>query len=366
MGLLRLAAAGHRVTALTGGGTAMIGDPSGKSAERPLLTADDVAGNARAIASQLARVLGDDVRMIDNAEWLRPLGAIEFMRDVGKHFPVNQMLAKDTVKSRLETGISYTEFSYMLLQAYDFLELYRRHGVTVQIGGSDQWGNITAGVELIRRAAGGAAHALTYPLLTTSSGKKLGKTESGAVWLDAERTSPYAFYQYWVNTDDADVARLLRVFTLIPDADIDALVEAHTKSPGARTAQRRLAEGVTRRVHGSIVDAAIAVSDTVFDSERDPAELDDAAFAMLRDNIPSAMVGAPTADGPALIDTVASLYEISKGDVRRVIEQGGLSINRVRVTAEKTRIEAADAVRGQWLLVRKGKRDVRLLERARE
>jgi tyrosyl-tRNA synthetase len=363
MGLLRLAQAGHRVIALAGGGTALIGDPGGKSAERPLLSVDEVAANADAIAAQLSRVLGGEVRVINNADWLRPLGAIEFLRDVGKHFPVNQMLAKDTVKSRLETGISFTEFSYMLLQAYDYLQLFSRHGVTLQIGGSDQWGNITAGVELIRRSAAGEAHALTYPLITTASGKKLGKTEAGAVWLDAARTSPYAFYQYWVNTDDADVGRLLRLFTLLPDADIDALLAAHERAPGARTAHRALAEDVTRRVHGELVRSAIAVSDTVFDPERDPAQLSDDEFAMLRDNIPSLQLAA-TSD-TRLLDCMATLYDVSKGEARRVVGQGGLSINRARVAPEKETLSAADAIRGRWLLFRKGKRDVRLAELVR-
>lgn len=365
MGLLRLAEAGHTVIALTGGGTAMIGDPSGKSSERPLLSADEVAVQARAIGAQLQRVLGDRVRALDNAAWLQPLRTIEFLRDVGKHFPVNQMLAKETVKLRLETGISYTEFSYMLLQAYDYLELHRRHGVTLQIGGSDQWGNITAGVELIRRATGGAAHALTYPLLTTASGKKLGKTEAGAVWLDASLTSPYAFYQYWINTDDADVGRLLRVFTLVSDEEIAAIVAAHESNPGARGAQRRLAEDVTRRIHGDDADAAIAVSDTIFDSERDPAALRDREFGMLAENIPTQTLTGDPATWPPMVEIVSALFGVSKGDVRRLLDQGGLSLNRKRVSAETRTLSATDAIRGEWLVFRKGKRDVRLVRVAR-
>ena len=359
MGLLRLIEGGHTVIAVAGGGTALIGDPGGKSAERPLLSLDEVAANCQAIASQLSRVLGADIRVIDNATWLKPLGAIAFLRDVGKHFPVNQMLAKDTVKSRLETGISYTEFSYMLLQAYDFLQLYQHHGVSLQIGGSDQWGNITAGVELIRRSVAGEAHALTYPLITTASGKKLGKTESGAVWLDAKLTSPYAFYQYWVNTEDADAGRLLRLFTLLPEEEIAGLLAQQEREPGARPAQRALAADVTRRVHGALVDSAIAVSETVFDPDRDPAKLSDDEFAMLRDNIPSA---SWPQDGAAFLDNVAALFGVSKGEMRRVIGQGGLSLNRDRVAADRTSIGASEAIRGRWLLFRKGKRDVRLAE----
>src|SRR3954465_11206657 len=227
MGLAQLQRAGHRPIALVGGGTGMIGDPSGKSAERQLLSAGEIDANSRAIEKQLAQFLefagAQAARMRDNAEWLRPLKAVDFMRDVCKHFTINYMLAKDSVQSRIEGGISFTEFSYMLLQAYDFLELSRRDGVTLQMGGSDQWGNITAGMELIRRVEGKTAHALTMPLVTTASGTKFGKTESGAVWLDPERTSPYKFYQYWVNVDDRDAGRYLRLFTLMSRAEVKEL-----------------------------------------------------------------------------------------------------------------------------------------------
>jgi tyrosyl-tRNA synthetase len=217
MGLAHLQRFGHRPVALVGGGTGMIGDPSGKTSERQLASAEEIESNSRAIEKQLRRFLSFDGKnaalMRDNATWLRPLKAVEFMRDVGKHFTVNYMLAKDSVQSRIEGGISFTEFSYMLLQAYDFLELNRREGVTLQIGGSDQWGNITAGLELIRRVASKTAHALTMPLVTTASGTKFGKTEAGAVWLAATRTSPYKFYQYWINVDDRDAGKYLRLFT---------------------------------------------------------------------------------------------------------------------------------------------------------
>ncbi|HMF87626.1 MAG TPA: tyrosine--tRNA ligase, partial [Gemmatimonadaceae bacterium] len=227
MGLAHLQRAGHRPIALVGGGTGLIGDPSGKASERQLASVEDIEKNARSIEKQLERFLDftgpKAARMRDNAEWLRPLKAVEFMRDVGKHFTVNYMLAKDSVQSRLEGGISFTEFSYMLLQAYDFLELSRRDGVTLQIGGSDQWGNITAGLELIRRVAGKTAHALTMPLVTTASGSKFGKTEQGAVWLDPAQTSPYRFYQYWINVDDRDAGKYLRLFTLLSRQEIEAL-----------------------------------------------------------------------------------------------------------------------------------------------
>ncbi|MFL5480517.1 MAG: tyrosine--tRNA ligase, partial [Gemmatimonadaceae bacterium] len=219
MGLAHLQRSGHRPVGLVGGGTGMIGDPSGRTTERQLLSEEEIEANTRAIEKQLAHFLDFEgpnaAKMRDNAAWLRPLKAVEFMRDVGKHFTVNYMLAKESVQSRIEGGISFTEFSYMLLQAYDFLELFRREGVTLQMGGSDQWGNITAGMELIRRVEGKTAQALTMPLVTTASGTKFGKTESGAVWLDPERTSPYKFYQYWVNVDDRDVGKYLRLFTLM-------------------------------------------------------------------------------------------------------------------------------------------------------
>src|SRR4051812_4571467 len=227
MGLAHLQRAGHKPVALVGGGTGMIGDPSGKATERPLASIDEIESNAKAMAKQLERFLDFSgpraARMRDNAAWLRPLKAVEFMREVGKHFTVNYMLAKESVQSRIEGGISFTEFSYMLLQAYDFLELFRREGVTLQMGGSDQWGNITAGMELIRRIEGKSAHALTLPLVTTSSGSKFGKTEAGAVWLDPERTSPYKFYQYWINVDDRDASKYLRFFTMLSRKEIESL-----------------------------------------------------------------------------------------------------------------------------------------------
>jgi tyrosyl-tRNA synthetase len=360
MGLLRIAEAGHRVIALVGGGTALIGDPSGKSTERPLLSQDDVAANAAAIGAQLRRVLGDRVTMADNAEWLRPLGLVEFLRDIGKHFPVNQMLAKDTVKSRLETGISFTEFSYMLLQAYDYLQLHVRHGVTLQIGGSDQWGNITAGTELIRRSAGGDAHAMTFPLLTMAGGRKFGKTEGGAVWLDSERTSPYEFYQFWINTDDADVGRLLRIFTMLPDDAIERLERDHAAAPQARAAQRALALEVTTRVH-SAADAnrARAASDIVFDKHADPTRIDDSVYAMLAANVPSVR---RTADALGVAEVLEAAFEVSRSQARKLVAQGGVSANGLKLTPDAASLDVATAVRGRWFLLRKGGRDIAVVE----
>src|SRR3954468_2413752 len=258
MGLVHLQRFGHRPIALVGGGTGMIGDPSGRSTERQLMSLDEIAANARAIEKQLSHFLDFSgpraARMRDNATWLTQLKAVDFMRDIGKHFTVNYMLAKESVQSRIEGGISFTEFSYMLLQAYDYLELNRREGVSLQMGGSDQWGNITAGMELIRRVEGKTAHALTMPLVTTASGTKFGKTESGAVWLDPERTSSYKFYQYWINVDDRDVGKYLRLFTLMSRAEVEELDTSVANSPEKREAQQALARDVTARVHSA--DAA--------------------------------------------------------------------------------------------------------------
>src|SRR6185437_12182262 len=246
MGLVHLQRQGHRPYALVGGGTGMIGDPSGKTAERTLQTADQVLANSELIGKQLARFLdfsdrsGRGAILRNNADWLLKLSAIEFMRDVGKHLTVNYMMAKDSVKSRMEAGISYTEFSYMLLQAYDFVELRRRDGVTLQVGGSDQWGNMTAGVELVRRMDGAEAHAVTFPLLTTAAGAKFGKTEAGAVWLDADRTSPYQFFQFWINTDDRDAGRYLRLMTLLDREVIESLESDVMEHPERRRAQTAL------------------------------------------------------------------------------------------------------------------------------
>jgi tyrosyl-tRNA synthetase len=249
MGLVRLQEHGHRPVALVGGGTGLIGDPSGKTAERQLNARETIAANTAAIRAQLERLLDFEgpaaAAVADNAEWLGAMGAIDLLRDVGKHFSVNVMLAKESVRGRMETGISFTEFSYMLLQSYDFVELRRRLGVTVQVGGSDQWGNITAGTELVRRMDGAHAHGLTFPLLTTSSGQKFGKTEAGAVWLDAERTSPYQFFQFWMHAADADVGRLLRFYTLMPRDEIDELDRATAERPARREAQHALAYDVT-------------------------------------------------------------------------------------------------------------------------
>jgi tyrosyl-tRNA synthetase len=356
MGLVHLQRAGHRPIALVGGGTGLIGDPSGKASERPLSDASVVAANAAGIRSQLERFLDfggpSGARMVDNAEWLTQLGAIDFMRDVGKHFTVNYMLQKESVKGRMDAGISFTEFSYMLLQAYDFLELHRRYGVTLQVGGSDQWGNITAGIELIRRTVAQEAHGITFPLVATAAGTKFGKTESGAVWLDAKLTSPYKFYQFWINADDRDVGRYLRFFTLLPREEVEALDAASKERPEKREAQRALARDVTARVHGAeAVRAAEEVSGLLFGGG-DPSSLSIAALEALREEIPF-FSGSSLSEPQAVIDAVTSetgLFK-SRGDAKRMVQQGGVYLNGVRVDSG---LASLTPLHGKYVLVRKG------------
>jgi tyrosyl-tRNA synthetase len=368
--LVHLQRHGHRPIALVGGGTGMIGDPSGKTVERQLLTPAQVAENTAGIRAQLEKFLSFDgasaARMRDNAEWLTPLRLVEFLRDTGKHFTVNYMLQKESVRSRMDAGISFTEFAYMLLQAYDFLELERRDGVLLQLGGSDQWGNITAGIELIRRVDGVEAHGLTVPLVTTSTGTKFGKTEAGAVWLDAERTSPYAFYQFWLGTDDADVGRYLRYYTLLSRPEIEALDATTAAEPEKREGQKALARDVTRRVHGEAALAAAEQVSTFFFGGLDPRELTPEAFDILRAEAPFVEVGAAavTADGDASkLDVLklltASALAASNGAAKRLLEQGGVSVNKRKVGSADGLIDSSVALlAGGYVVVGKGKRDV--------
>ena len=371
MALVHLQRAGHVPVALVGGGTGMIGDPSGKTVERQLHTADVVEANTRALAAQLGRFLDFDgpraARMANNADWLGSLGALQFLRDVGKHFTVNYMLQKESVKTRLgsDGGISFTEFSYMLLQAYDYQELCQRDGVTLQIGGSDQWGNITAGTTLVRKSLGIDAHGLTVPLVTTASGTKFGKSEAGAVWLDAAMTSPYQFFQFWMNADDRDLPSYLRLFTLLPRDEIEALERTAAANPGGRDAQRALARDVTARVHG---DAAARVAEEVsalLFGGADPRSLTAAALEALRLEVPSATVpraGVAAGDGigvSALL--VAAGLAASKGAARRLVEQGGVSVNGRRLAADEPQIGDSELLVGGRVLLRKGARDYALV-----
>jgi len=363
MGLMHLQRAGHKPIALVGGGTGMIGDPSGKSAERSLQSLDVIAENARLIGAQLGRFLEfsgpSAARMANNADWLAPLGLLDFMRTTGKHFTVNYMLAKDSVKSRLDAGISYTEFTYMLLQAHDYAELHQRHGVTLQIGGSDQWGNMTAGLELIRRTSGAEAHVFTCPLVTTASGQKFGKSEAGAVYLDPARTSPYKFYQFWLGADDRDAGRWLRLFTLLSREEIVALDEATAARAQDREAQRALAADMTTRVHGADVLRTVEAISQVLFGKGDPRELGEATLRAMADEVPFAEIDAP--EGDAGVDALDLVVQTglakSRGDAKRLVEQGGVSVNGAKVSMTE-RLTASDTwLAGRHLLVKKGARD---------
>lgn len=364
MGLVHLQRAGHKPIALVGGGTGMIGDPSGKSAERVLQTAEQIDRNVAGIREQLGRFLdfsgsgkeanGNSALLKNNAEWLLKLHAVDFMRDVGKHFTVNYMLAKDSVKSRIESGISYTEFSYMLLQAYDFLQLYKQYGATIQTGGSDQWGNITAGIELIRRSEGEQAHGLTLPLVTTAAGTKFGKTEEGAVWLDAALTSPYRFYQFWINVDDRDAGKYLRYFTLMGQTDIEELERSLAESPEKREAQIVLARDVTARTHGSeAARIAEEVSGILF-GKGDPSSLSKDVLEALSREVPSAEIKLNGSDNLTVLDLFVQAELVkSKGEARRLADQGGTYVNGERVAGS---VAVGDLKRlgGSYLLLRKG------------
>ena len=371
--LVRLQRHGHRPVALVGGGTGLIGDPGGKASERPLSEPDIVAHNTAQIRKQLERFLDftgtNAARMIDNSEWLVDLRAIEFMRDVGKHFTVNYMLQKDSVKGRMEAGISYTEFSYMLLQAYDFLELRRRHNVRLQMGGSDQWGNITAGIELIRRALGTDAHAITAPLVTTSSGTKFGKTEAGAIWLDATLTSPYKFYQFLVNVDDRDVGRYLRSFTLLSREEIEALEQSTADQPEKRDAQRALARAVTRIVHDeSPLAAAEEVSELLFGGANPKSLSLDALTALKLEISVFSVEPDPERTEVTTYDVLeaacvgtSALFK-SKGEARRMISQGGVYLNGERMESERRPLHSEELLGGKYVLIRKGARNYGLVE----
>jgi tyrosyl-tRNA synthetase len=368
MGLVHLQRAGHRPVALVGGGTGLIGDPSGRASERPLADIGVIEANAEGIRKQLERFLDftgpSAASMRNNADWLVQLGMVSFLRDVGKHFSINYMLAKESVKTRLEEGISFTEFAYMLLQAYDFLELQRRHGVTLQIGGSDQYGNITAGCELVRRTTGTSVHGVTMPLVTKADGTKFGKSEAGNVWLDPARTSPYRFYQFWINVDDRDVSRYLRFFTLLDRGSIEALDRAVAERPESREAQVTLAYDVTSRVHGEdAAKVARDVSRQLFDKKADPRSLGPAALQVLRDEIPFRSLSAAREAGVNVLDMLVETGLVkSKGDARRQLQQGAVTINGRRLGAEEQTIGAAEAIAGTFYLIRKGSRDIALVE----
>ncbi len=370
MSLARLQRAGHSPIALLGGGTGLIGDPSGKTVERTLQSREVVDANVRGIRSQLERFLDfeaptNPARLIDNGEWLNSMSAMEFLRDVGKYFTVNYLLAKESVKRRLESeeGISYTEFSYSLLQAYDFLVLHDRYACRLQMGGSDQWGNIVAGTDLIRKLRGMPAHGIVTPLLTTASGMKFGKTESGAVWLDAGRTSPFRFYQFWLNSEDRDVISYLKFFTFTSREEIDELDRETAQHPERRAAQRTLAREVTAIVHGvDQVARAERAGAVLFGGSLADASVDD--ILTVFDDAPSISVaGASLEQGIGASDlAVKAGLATSKGEAGRLIKQGGLYVNDRRLTDERGQITMADAISGSVIVLRKGQRERRIVK----
>lgn len=362
--LRRFQKAGHRPIGLVGGATGLIGDPSGKSAERVLNSQETVAGWVERIRGQVSRFLDFDegptgATMVSNLDWTGPLTAIEFLRDVGKHFPVNRMLARETVKTRLEsTGMSYTEFSYVLLQSMDYLELYRRYGCRLQTGGSDQWGNLTAGVDLIRRVEGGSAHALTTPLLTKADGSKFGKTAGGETyWLDPDLTSPYAFYQFWFNADDRDVEKYLKVFSFRSRDEIEDLVKQGAERPAARAPQRALAEEMTTLVHGADETARVVAASRALFGQGSLEELDERTLGAALSEVPSANVAK--GELPPIVDLlVASGLCKSKSEARRAVAQGGAYLNNAKVDSEDAVPASTDLLHGRYLVLRRGKRNV--------
>ena len=363
MALARLQRFGHSPIAIVGGGTGLIGDPSGKAAERTLMAQEQIDQNVAGLRAQLGRFLdfdatGNPARLVDNAEWLTRLSAVGFIRDVGKYFTVNAMLAKESVKRRIAgaDGISYTEFSYLLLQAYDYLEMYDRFGCTLQMGGSDQWGNITAGMDLIRRVRGGKAHGLVFPLVMTSAGTKFGKTEAGTIWLDATRTKPFEFYQFWLNTDDRDAVKYLKFFTMLDRPRIAALEGATATRPEQRAAQHELAREVTRLVHGdAAVTEAEAASVALFSESITALTLDQIRQTLA--NVPSLSLLLP-AEGWSVVDLlVHARLAKSKGEATKLIRGGGIYVNDRRIADEKERLKAEQAIEGEVFVLRKGKKD---------
>ena len=372
LALARFQQMGHTPIALAGGGTALIGDPSGKSDERPLLTIDEIHANTENLKPQLEKLLDFEVKtnpakLLNNIDWLQPLSMFDYLRDVGKHFTINYMMAKDSVKSRTERdqGISYMEFSYMLLQAYDFLHLQRTYGCELQTGGSDQWGNITAGIELNRRADGKKVHALAYPLITRADGTKFGKTASGeSVWLDEKKTSPYKFYQFWYNVDDRDVIAYLKIFTWLSKEEIETLHQEMVQTPEARIPQKELATAVTKMIHDESGLAKAERASTVLFGG-DIAGLNAEDISDIFSDVPRAKVTKSRLFNPDFGVTDLALdtgLSSSKGEARRLIKNGGLSVNNIRIDDEKALINPQTLIEGKYLVLRRGKKEYRLVE----
>lgn len=364
----RFQLAGHLPIALVGGATGLVGDPSGRNEERTLNDESIVEQWVGNIRSQLERFLDfnsskNAAVMANNLDWTKPVSALEFLRDIGKHFSVNQMLAKDSVSSRLESGgISYTEFSYQVLQAFDYLELYRRDNCRLQLGGSDQWGNIVAGLDLIRKVESGSAHAFTIPLMAKSDGSKFGKTAGGSVWLDSEMTSPYAFFQFWINTDDADVEKYLKVFSFKDRSEIERLIETLKVNPGAREAQRELAREITSLVHGADQCAKVEAASLALFGQGDLGALDEKTLAAALSQLPKVSIKNGEAF-PTWVDLLASTGVVdSKSAARRIVKENGAYLNNEKITGEDFAPTKDHLIHGRFLVLRKGKRDLASVE----
>ncbi len=372
--LLHLQRAGHKPIALVGGATGMVGDPSGKSEERNLLNEETLEKNLSGIRNQLEKYLDftsgkpTAAEMVNNFDWFKNLGFIDFLRDVGKHITVNYMMSKDSVRKRIEgdTGISYTEFAYQLMQGYDYYWLYQHKGCKLQMGGSDQWGNITTGTELIRRKAGGEAFAFTCPLITKADGGKFGKTEKGNVWLDPQKTTPYQFYQFWLNAADEDAEKWIRIFTILPKADIEKIIHDHRKDPGSRSLQKNLAREVTIFVHGkSEYEAAVITTEKLFSGNvaENILELNESELLESMEGVPRFKI--EKSKFTAGMDAVSFLAETgifpSKGEARKTIQGGGLSINKEKISDPATQLTSKNLLTGKYVLVQKGKKNYYLV-----
>jgi tyrosyl-tRNA synthetase len=366
--LRRFQLAGHNPIALVGGATGLVGDPSGKNEERTLNSTEIVEGWVNRIRTQVSAFLDFDAPknpavVVNNLDWTSPLSAIEFLRDIGKHFSVNQMLAKDSVSARLEGGgISYTEFSYQVLQSYDFLELYRRNNCTLQVGGSDQWGNIVAGLDLIRRVEQGSGHALTVPLLMKADGTKFGKTAGGSVWLDPEMTSPYAFFQFWLNSDDKDVINFLKVFSFKSHEEITELEKSHNENPGLREAHRALARELTSLVHSEETTQRVEAAARALFGQGELSELDEATLSSALAELPRTTVSS-SEEIPTWVDLLSATGVVdSKSAARRIVKEGGAYLNNVKISGEDFRPSKSDFLCGKYAVLRKGKRDLAAVE----
>jgi tyrosyl-tRNA synthetase len=366
--LKRFQLAGHRPIALVGGATGLVGDPSGKNDERTLNEEKLVAEWVAKIRKQVEKLLDfndqdTSAKLVNNLDWTKAVSALELLRDIGKHFSVNQMLAKDSVATRLSsTGISYTEFSYQVLQAFDYLELYRRDQCRLQIGGSDQWGNIVAGLDLIRKVEGGSAHALTVPLLAKSDGSKFGKTASGAIWLEETMTSAYEFFQFWLNSDDADVPKLLKVFSMKSKSEIEELIEKVKTNPGAREAHRELAREMTTLIHGGAMAKSVEEAAKALFGQGEIGDLDLKTLDSALSQLPKTTIkkGDPY---PTWVDLLAATGVVeSKSAARRIVKEGGGYLNNKKVESEDFTPSKADLLHGKYLLLRKGKRDLAAVE----